>query len=356
MNKKKQMQFNLNNFLLSLSTVLDFAEGVSESRSKRVAFLGLKIAEKLGLRKEEMFDLCAYSLVLGIPFDAEKTKEEYEKSLPFLSGNKNISKAQNLSQILFFSKFLDEKFDLSKKDIDNRKEIITFLEKDKGTLFSKELVDTFLELSSYISFWLDIQNENDILYYIFSTLPDFTIALDFEDILNITTPLLKIIDKDTRFLDMCEKMCDFYEFEHKDKQTFLIAASLHKIGKLAIDSKIINKSGVLNENEYEIIKAYPYYTKRVLSNIMGFADITNWACRVQERLDGSGYPFKLSGKDLSLKDRLMAILVIYYALISEKNYRKAYSQKEAFKILRDEARQAKLDKAIVEDVIKVLNK
>lgn len=145
-------------------------------------------------------------------------------------------------------------------------------------------------------------------------------------------------------------MTEFYNFEHKDKQTFLIAASLHNIGKLVIPSKIYNKSDKLSENEYEIVKSYPYYTKKILSNLMGFNDITNWACRVQETIDGTGYPYKLSGKDLSLKDRLMATLNIYYSLINKKPYRGSFSHEEAISIMRKQASEGKIDKTIVEDI------
>ncbi len=384
MDKKKQMQFNLNNFLLSTSFALDLVEknrcGTVENHSKRVAFLSLRIGEKFGLTPQEMADLCAYSLVHNISLNHinENLKEHYElaqeyiKDFPFLCTYQNILKYQQeyydgsgvfglskeeipfLSQIISFSHLLDKKFNLSEKDIENRKNIIVFIEKNKNILFKKEIVEAFLDIASSIDFWLDIQNENDILYYIYGTLYDFTLTPTFEEVLKITSPFAKLVNNDTNFLRICEKMIDFYEFEHKDKQTFLIAASLHNIGKLAIPFEIINKSGVLTENEYEVVKSYPYYTKKILSNLMGFNDISNWACRVQETIDGSGYPFKLSGKDLSLKDRLMAILNVYHSLINKKSYRKAFSHKKAVNILRKNANEGKLDKAIVEDINKIL--
>ncbi len=361
MNKKTQMQFNLNGFLLSLSTVLDIAQenryGLSQNHSKKVAFLSLKLGEKLNLTQEEMSDLCSYALTQGLGVNNDNKNRE---KFPFLDKYKNILQCQNeeiplLAQIVSFSHFLDEKFNLASRDIENREKIISFLNTKRGVLFSAKIVDIFLEISSNLDFWLDIQNENDILYYIFSTLNDYTMVLNFEDILKFTKTFLDIVDGDTKFLDMCEKMCDFYNFEHKEKQTFLIAASLSKIGKLAIPDEIIHKNKALSKNEYEVIKSYPYYTKKVLNNIIGFSDITNWACRIQERLDGSGYPFKLSGKDLSLKDRLMAILSVYHALLTKKTYRDAYGKEEIFQILRKEAEQSKLDKAIVEDLIEVFN-
>lgn len=380
MDKKKQIAFNLNNFLLSISIALDLVEkditGTTQNHSKRVAFLCLKIGESYALTPQEMSDLCSYSLLHNIALKNEKedSKDYYELSeksvdkLPFLCGYKNVLKYQNeyydgsgtfgiknrdipkLSQILSFAHLLDKKFDLATKEIGNRKGIITYLEKNEGKLFSEEIINHFLDVASTIDFWLDIQNENDILFYIFGTLHDFTYSPTFEEVLDITSVFSKLVDKDNDIVEKSSKMADFYHFEHKDKQTFLIAASLHHIGKLAIPNDILTKESKLTDDEYEIIKSYPYYTKKILSNLMGFNDITNWACRIQETIDGKGYPSKLEAKDLSFKDRLMSSLNIYQSLINKKPYRDAYTHEESIKIMLELVEKGKLDSAIVEDI------
>jgi len=386
MDKKKQLIFNLNNFLLSTSHTLDFIESqynnTKENHSKRIAFLSLKIAQKLNLNPKEMFDLCAYSLSHDIALNETKNKderfsklsEEKIKDFPFLSTYKDVLKYQNenidgsgifglkdeeiplLSKILRFSHILDEKFDLSKKDIQNRKDIINFVKKNNNTLFDKSISDIFIEISSNIEFWLDIQNENDILQFIFNNLHDFTRALDFEEVLNITKTFLNIIEQDSVLISNCEKMCEFYEFEHKDKYTFLIAASMSKIGKLLIPLNILDKKDALSENEYEEIKSYPHYNKKILANIMGFNDIALWSSKIQELLNESGYPYNLSGKDMSLKDRLLATVNIYTSLTHKKSFRNAYSKSEAIDILRDMVKKKKIDASIVNDIKTVLVK
>lgn len=380
MDKKKQIQFNLNNFLLSISLALDLVEKdickTKKNHSKRLAYISLKLAQRLDYTPQEMADLCAYCLVHNIALNKEK---EYNKAhfelaqnlvdeLPFLCGYKNVlkyhqenfdgsgifGKVENeipaFSQIISFAHLLDTEFDLTGEDVENRKGIVEYLGKNEDTLFSKEIVDAFLDIASTIDFWLDMQNENDILYFIFGSLHDFTITPTFEEVLNYTSIFMNLNDENENFLDRCTKMADFYEFEHKDKQTYLIAASLHNIGKLAIPKKILNKSDKLTSNEYEVVKAYPYYTKKILSNLMGFNDITNWASRVQETIDGEGYPYKLSAKDLSLKDRLMAALNVYQSLRSKKFYRDRFSHEDSIKIMEDLANSKKLDMAIVNDI------
>ena len=384
MDKKKQLAFNLNNFLLSTSPILDFLESqhnnTSSNHSKRVAFLCLKIGQKLELNPEEMFDLCAYSLCHDIALNQRREKdseyyilsEEKIKDFPFLLKKSNILKYQGerydgsgtfslkneeiplFSKILFFSEYLDSKYDFSKEDIENRNSIIAFTKDNSNILFDENIVNIFLDITANIDFWIDIQNENDIVYFIFNNLHDFTTALDFEDVLNITNSFNDILDDKSLLVSNCKKMCEFYEFEHKDKYTLMISASLCNIGKLLIPLNILEKNDKLTANEYEQIKAYPYYNKKILSNIMGFNDIALWSSKTQELLDAKGYPFRLEAKDLSLKDRLLATLNIYTSLCSIKKYRDAYSSDKAVEILEDMANSRKIDISIVNDIKKNL--
>jgi len=384
MDKKKQLVFNLNNFLLSTSHIFDFIQSqysnTSLQHSKTIAFLSLKIAQKLKLNPEEMSDLCAYCLCHNIALNESKNKDTnyYNlsqrkiKDFPFLLENKDILKYQGerydglgvfglkkdeiplFSSILYFCQTIDEKYDLSKNDIENRQNIISFAKENTNILFDEKIVDVFLDIAKNIDFWIDIQNENDIVYFIFNNLHDFTIALDFEEVLKITNVLNDILNENSDLIENSKKMCEFYDFDHKDKYIFMITASLCNIGKLLIPLNILEKNEKLNQNEYEQIKAYPYYNKKILVNIMGFNDIALSASRVQEFLDGSGYPFSLEAKDMSLKDRLLITLNIYTALRSDKKYRKAYSHKESINILKKSVNNKKLDLSIVDDIDNVL--
>lgn len=336
MDKKKQIVFNLNNFLLAINTAFDFKKkdlkNTTLGHYKRVAFIALHLGLENDLEPKEMADLCAYSLC----YDLGK---ESLKKLPFLNGNETLTNPL-FQKFISFASFLDKEFSLGIDDIELRQKAKKYIEENNNKL---------LDISKQVGFWLDLQNENDILGFIYNTLHDFTTIFDFEEILKITTVFHKIISPKSRFLELCEKVTDEYKFEHKDKQTYLIAASLQNIGKLTISSKILNKKDKLTPNEYEIIKAYPYYTKKILNNIMGFADISDWASKVQERLDGSGYPLGLKAKDLSLKDRLMITLNIYDALTQNRPYRNAFNHKEAIEIMKNEADHGKLDMSLIED-------
>jgi HD-GYP domain-containing protein (c-di-GMP phosphodiesterase class II) len=383
MNKKKQIQFNLNNFLLATSIALDFVSKdkykISLGHAKRVAYIALNIGIKMDLSKEELSDLCSYSLVSSIALNQGvddknfcEISDEYVKDFPFLTHNKNILKYQKekidgsgifglkddeiplFSQIIFLAKTLDIMYDFGKENIKNRFDAIEFTKDNLEIYFSRQIIEKFFECVIEVSFWQDMLNEQDTLMFIYSSLHDFTNPLDFEEILKITSIFHKIENPQSKLIELSEIMCEFYEFEHKDKLTFLIASSLCNIGKLTLGENLLEKVSELDIYEIEKIKTYPYYTKKILQNIIGFTDITSWASKVQERLDGSGYIMALNPKDLTLKDRLLQSLSAYSALRQDRVYRESFNHNEAIEILKFESSENRFDIAIIEDIDKIL--
>ena len=383
MNKKIEIYFNLNNFLLATSFAFDYKEyelnEVNLGHSKRVVYISLKLGKKLGLNEQEMSDLCSYSLIhnnaiLQAPIN---TKEYCELSqnnilnLPFVQNKQNILKYHLeyyngsgvynlskdviplLSQILGFSVFLDRNFNLTSSLLQNKTNIKTYVKEQSNIKFSKNICEAFLELSDNLSFYLDLQNENEILSYIFNTVQDFTEILSFEDLFKITSTFTKITQVNEKQEEIYNKVLEYYKFDYKDKYTFLISASLINIGKLVIHNDILNKKSKLSIQEYEIMKAYPYYTKKILNNIMGFTNISLLSSKVQETLDENGYPYKIKSSNLSFNDRLIATINIYIQLISTKAYRKAFSQAKSFQIMQDLVQNNKLDESIVNDLKKI---
>jgi len=341
MNKKKEMNFNLNNFLLAVTDILDVRDmeqnNVTKSHSLRIAYVCLKLGEQLSLQPKEMFDLCAYSLFHNYINDSNVT-------LLGIDNNEN-----KLSNIIDCIHKIDEKYDFSKIEIENRLKIQTYIKNDSN----QELQDSFLEISSSIDFWMDCQSSNMIVQYIYGTLYDFTEVLTFEEILKRTSMFGGLYEEVDTFLNRCKKMTEFYNFEERDHWTFLIAASMLNFGKLSISTEIINKKTTLTDEEYELLKSNIYHTKNALRSVYGFDDISKWATRHQEQLDGNGYPSRIKASELSLKDRLMAILNIYNSLLTNKTYRSVFNHEEAIKILNLKAKNYHLDKAIIKDLEQV---
>ena len=130
-------------------------------------------------------------------------------------------------------------------------------------------------------------------------------------------------------------------------------SALHDIGKIAAPENILHKPGRFDANEWEVMKNHPEEGWKIcmpLKDNLGSAlDIIR---HHHEKLDGSGYPDGLKGQEISTVVRIMAVVDIYDALITDRPYRKGMTKEKAFQILREECEDGKLDKDIVEQLIK----
>ncbi|MDR0499318.1 MAG: response regulator [Holophagales bacterium] len=129
-----------------------------------------------------------------------------------------------------------------------------------------------------------------------------------------------------------------------NEHAFLSSVQLHDIGKIAIPDNILNKSGRLTEDEYEIMKSHVTVGVDAIEKIMTktrehsfLRHALNIAGTHHERWDGSGYPIGLSGKNIPLEGRLMAIADVYDALVMLRPYKQALSREEACKIIKEGA-------------------
>ena len=111
-----------------------------------------------------------------------------------------------------------------------------------------------------------------------------------------------------------------------------IAGLLHDVGKLDIPAAILAKEGPLTEVEMRLIRAHPLTGHAILARQEKVPEIVLDVClNHHERIDGKGYPNRLSGKQISLYARLAAICDVYDAITSVRPYKKAWPPSEALK-------------------------
>jgi len=122
----------------------------------------------------------------------------------------------------------------------------------------------------------------------------------------------------------------------------LSSVQLHDVGKIAITDIILNKPGKLTFDEFEIMKTHVAIGVDAIRRIIGHTkehDFLRYALLIagthHEKWDGTGYPMKLKGSDIPLEGRLMAIVDVYDALISERPYKKAFTHEEANEIIEE---------------------
>lgn len=386
------MKFSLNRFLMAVSLVLDFVEidirGRSTNHSKRVAYASLRIAEKMEFKHEDLYDVVSLAILHdnGICEASNLNDEEYKMehciigennvvNYPFLKKRVNVIKYHHeaydgsgffglrgseipmISQIIFFTDYLENKFELEKIDVNSRKEICNFVRDMSGRIFNPEICSIFLEILNNESFILDLKNDF-INMALNRQMNQFYLDLSLEEILKVTDIFSSIIDSKSKFTrkhskgiaEKASMMADYYKYDIEQKTKLIIAADLHDLGKLAIPNSILDSPRKLTEDEFFMIKSHTYYTRAALSQIDGFDDITEWASNHHEKLNGAGYPYGKKGDELDFNSRLMGCIDIYQALTEERPYRKPLKHTTVMNIMNDMVQGGYIDGSVVSDI------
>ncbi len=120
------------------------------------------------------------------------------------------------------------------------------------------------------------------------------------------------------------------------------AAPMHDLGKIAVDDRILRKPGRYDPSEYEEMKQHAAQGARIVHEILKNTDDSyfhqiaeNVAHYHHERWDGSGYPEGLTGDDIPIEARIMAIADVYDALVSKRVYKEKMSFEQADEIILD---------------------
>jgi HD-GYP domain-containing protein (c-di-GMP phosphodiesterase class II) len=117
-----------------------------------------------------------------------------------------------------------------------------------------------------------------------------------------------------------------------------VGGLLHDIGKLSVPLDILNKPGKLTDEEFAAIKRHPGDGRKLLEELGGFPEaVRGLVSDHHERLDGSGYPRGLTAQEMSVETRILAVVDVYDALVSDRVYRAAWSPERAFGLLEEEA-------------------
>ncbi len=116
-----------------------------------------------------------------------------------------------------------------------------------------------------------------------------------------------------------------------------LAAMIYDLGKIGIDEKILIKDSVLTEKEFKKVKEHPVIAVDIIRPIGFFKDIIPIVLHHHERWDGCGYPSGLKGKDIPIGARIICLTDAFQALVSDRPYRKAYTEDDAINIIKDES-------------------
>lgn len=138
------------------------------------------------------------------------------------------------------------------------------------------------------------------------------------------------------------------------RSDMVVAAPLHDIGKIHIPDAVLNKPGKLTEEEFEVMKTHTTAGEELLMHAkeeLGESGYLNTAVEMaayhHEWWNGKGYPYGISGEEIPLCARIMAVADVFDALTSRRCYKNAMPLEKAYAIIREES-GTHFDPAVVE--------
>lgn len=135
------------------------------------------------------------------------------------------------------------------------------------------------------------------------------------------------------------QISDQYHLSWMDRDLIVMASSLHDIGKIGIEDKILNKKGRLTDEEFEIMKQHTVIGAEILEELQYYQDeplvkTAREICRWHhERYDGRGYPDGLKGEDIPISAQVVSLADVYDALVSKRVYKASYSHEKAMQMI-----------------------
>lgn len=147
--------------------------------------------------------------------------------------------------------------------------------------------------------------------------------------------LVKTLQKNSEFEE---------DLQELSQEAIIKSVSLHDVGKIGIPDRILLKPGKLTDDEFEIMKTHTTIGKVIVDSILKDMDediylkhSSDIVYGHHEKYDGTGYPRQLSGEEIPLSARIMAVVDVYDALVNKRVYKEASTHEEAMKIICQEA-------------------
>ncbi|MEC9490704.1 MAG: HD domain-containing phosphohydrolase [Halanaerobiales bacterium] len=389
-------EMRLSELFITLSSALDMGNFEILDHSRRVAYIALEIGGLLELEAEELNQLVLAALVHDVGIvdyeNKAKAKKVFQIDLELAEshcklGSELIEKLTfmpDLADIIHYHhhKWNGKNFNLVRKSkiplasriihladrIESLIKPATFIlnqvegisreiNAKSGSWFDPELVKIFSALAQKESFWLNlkVKEYNNILErWGQKTRTNINLS-DLESLASIVAHLIDRVSPFTSrhssgVATIAAMLTNDLGYSLEEQRAVRIAGLFHDLGKLIVPNEIIEKRGELTELEYRVVKQHTFYTYTLLDKIEGLGSIPQWAGFHHERLDGTGYPFRIQGKDLNMGSRIMAVSDVFQALTEDRPYRSAFSIAKAVEIIDEMQQELKLDA----DVISVL--
>jgi putative two-component system response regulator len=151
-----------------------------------------------------------------------------------------------------------------------------------------------------------------------------------------------------RTADYAVRLAEDLHLNDDDVEILRTASLLHDIGEVGVPDSLLTKPGPLTLEERAVMNQHSVLGENICAPLKSLRQVLPLIRHHHERMDGSGYPDGLRGRQIPLKARILQIADIYDALTTDRPYRQALSREQALQVLSREANYGWLDTSLVE--------
>jgi len=157
-----------------------------------------------------------------------------------------------------------------------------------------------------------------------------------------------------RMSQYCAELADALGLPEEQHDALKKAGIVHDIGEVAVPENVLFKTGPLTPEEKVVFEQHPIVGERICAPLKSFRCVLPIIRHHHEKMDGSGYPDGLKGEAIPISARILAIVEVYDALTTDRNYRSALSSEEAFLAIQEEVQKGWWDGRVVEAFRKII--
>ena len=372
-----------------ISASLSLVSKELDKRYEMIAYLAYHLAEEMGMTFKDLEDVTMAALFhdLGaIGSEKTPTPQELEADLTgrssltagmlsVMPGMKNVSQIIRLSpysyeylavcdldtiiltkaQIVHAAVTITSNFNDTEPVLTQVDRMVQGISSEANKEFSIDVVDSIITMREKEDTWFRYVYDPGYIFY--ELVGNETIDLD--GTLGMARLAAMIVDFRNPFTVMhsagveasAVKLAELMELDEEKCKKMSIAGALHDLGKLHVPNSILEKPGKLTKEEMYIIREHPFFTYKLLNNVRGFEEITQWAAYHHEKLNGKGYPFRLTGVELTTECRIMAVADVFSALAEDRPYRSGMDKDKILDILDDMVDRKDISYEVVEVLI-----
>jgi diguanylate cyclase (GGDEF)-like protein/PAS domain S-box-containing protein len=159
----------------------------------------------------------------------------------------------------------------------------------------------------------------------------------------------KIVEHSKRVSRFAKQISKQMNLSNEQQDEIEIMGLYHDIGYISIDERLLSTTKTFEHDELEMIKPHSKVSSRILSAVPKYSNIIKGVLYHHERIDGMGYPNHLTGTDIPLESKILAVADAYDAMVNHREYKPKLSHSEAIMELENNI-NTQFDKGIVEVV------